>query len=124
MACDDEELRQALGAAPLVLHVSVLNRNEKALREAIDAVSGPDAESFFSLDMVNSKGETALHAAAAGPWRDGVGFLLQAKAEVNMCDDQRSTPLHRSCESGCPKTVALLVEARALVNVKDVDVNK
>ena len=47
------------------------------------------------LDESNAEGRTALHLAASSAAHLSIHALLQARASVNLCDQDGNTPLHR-----------------------------
>ncbi|KAI1900541.1 hypothetical protein AGOR_G00050990 [Albula goreensis] len=64
---------------------------------------------------------TPLHAAAQAGHRDICHLLLQASANLDMCDTDQRTPLMHACESNHLETVKYLLRAGALTSQKDVD---
>jgi hypothetical protein len=112
--CDDDEtLRCALGAAPLVLHKAVEARSSKALSQGLGGGHDVNAQ--------NSKGETALHQAVADGWREGIQVLLVAKASLLLEDDLQQFPLHKAALRGDPRLVELLLGAKSNANAQDRD---
>ena len=58
-----------------------------------------------------------MHAAAAGQ-ADTVKYLLKHKADPNMTDNMKWTPLHHAVSSGGLSVAKLLVEAGADIHAK------
>eukprot|EP00419_Tripos_fusus_P029106 CAMPEP_0172699716 /NCGR_PEP_ID=MMETSP1074-20121228/30387_1 /TAXON_ID=2916 /ORGANISM="Ceratium fusus, Strain PA161109" /LENGTH=358 /DNA_ID=CAMNT_0013520973 /DNA_START=106 /DNA_END=1182 /DNA_ORIENTATION=- len=79
----------------------------------------------------NDCGWTALHLAAHGLERKktsianvkflpAVKLLLDAKAPVDACDEDKRTPLHRAIDTGNCETAATLITAGADVSAADI----
>ena len=72
------------------------------------------------VNAKNDKGQTALHLAILAGSTPIVRLLLAAKAEVNTYTaHEMMSPLHLSCEGGYRKISEMLLEAGALVDVKN-----
>ena len=70
------------------------------------------------VDIKDRFYKTALmHAAAAGQ-ADTVKYLLKHKADPNMTDNMKWTPLHHAVSSGGLSVAKLLVEAGADIHAK------
>jgi len=117
---EDEVVRLALGAAPLILHEAVRAQSAVQLKEALGKVlSGAGG---VSLDAhAPGGGEAALHLAAALGWRDGLLQLLAARASPTERDNRMQTPLHAAAVAGQWQCVADLVAARADPLAQDFD---
>ena len=75
------------------------------------------------INLTGSDNETALFMAAGTKNDAMVAFLLEKGADVNLPDNQGTTPLHRAAMH-TPLTapnVRLLANKRANVNVLDKD---
>eukprot|EP00931_Biecheleriopsis_adriatica_P097080 TRINITY_DN7083_c1_g1_i1.p1 TRINITY_DN7083_c1_g1~~TRINITY_DN7083_c1_g1_i1.p1 ORF type:complete len:317 (-),score=73.88 TRINITY_DN7083_c1_g1_i1:168-1118(-) len=72
------------------------------------------------VDERNHQGETALMAAVALNWMEGVQALLEMKAAVDTVDKKGKSGLHRACSCG-PSMLGLLLAAKANPNLQDVD---
>lgn len=118
-AADDESIRLALGAAPLILHKAVQAKSSSALGDAVKQIK--DGRVDMNLEAVNPQGDTALHTAVIIGWREGVEFLIQAGAMVATQNNQRQSPLHAAVQRGDHRTVSLLIAAKADVNAQDRD---
>lgn len=116
---DDEKLRLALGAAPLIVHKAVQAKSSSGLANAVQEVKSGRVN--LSLDVGNPQGESALHAAVLLGWREGVELLLQAGASVNTQSNMQQSPLHAAVISGNHRMTELLVKAKADANVQDRD---
>ncbi|XP_023647402.2 histone-lysine N-methyltransferase EHMT1-like [Paramormyrops kingsleyae] len=64
---------------------------------------------------------TALHAAAEAGHHEICHVLIQAGANLEMCDEDQRTPLMDSCENNHLETVGYLLRAGANVKHKDMD---
>jgi ankyrin repeat protein len=114
---DDERLRIALGAAPLVVHKAVKEKSLAGLADAIKQVR--DGLVNLSLEAANPQGETPLHLAVILGWREGVETLLKVRASVDTQNNQRQSPLHAALQD--PRLAGLLIAAKADVNAQDAD---
>jgi len=70
------------------------------------------------VDLVNTAGWTAAHAAAAGGHTKVISVLLRAKADINIRDRGGNLPLHEACKNGHAAAARALVAAGA--NLEDV----
>lgn len=118
-SADDEILRLALGAEPLIVHKAVLAKDLTALTSALDQIRQRNVN--LTIETADPKGETALHAAVRHGWNDGVKSLLQVKARVATQNQKQQTPLHSAVSD--PRLMKVLLEAKAsvIVDVKDAD---
>lgn len=104
------------GSTPFLLTAEICDLNlMKACLEAgadIDfAPSGPDA------DDLNVTGQTALFMCALKDFVDGVKFLIEKGARVNIQNRYGVSPLLLATESGNMEIVKALVKAGANVNI-------
>jgi len=118
-AAADEEVRLALGAAPLVLHKAVQSKTLQTLGDCIEEVR--DGRHGIWLDSQNQAGDTALHCAVTACWREGVEMLLRAGANPDVFNYNRRTCLHSAVLQGQHQLVELLLQRKACANTKDVD---
>ncbi|XP_034056161.1 histone-lysine N-methyltransferase EHMT1a isoform X1 [Gymnodraco acuticeps] len=63
---------------------------------------------------------TPLHAAAAEGHQEICHMLVQAGANLDMCDEEQRTPLMAACENNHVDTVKYLLRAGAAVSHKDI----
>uniref|UniRef100_A0A8D0A1U4 Euchromatic histone-lysine N-methyltransferase 1b n=1 Tax=Sander lucioperca TaxID=283035 RepID=A0A8D0A1U4_SANLU len=73
----------------------------------------------FKMESQNKR--TPLHAAAEGGYKDICHMLVQAGANVDMCDEDQRTPLMEACENNYMETVQYLLRAGASATHKDVE---
>jgi ankyrin repeat protein/23S rRNA U2552 (ribose-2'-O)-methylase RlmE/FtsJ len=71
-----------------------------------------------------SRERTALYGAAKNGHEAVVKLLLEAKADVNVKDNDGWMALHEVAESGHEAAIKLLLEAKADINVKDIYGNR
>lgn len=117
----DEGMRQALGAAKLILHEAASARSAAGLAEALEKVR-TDAADGIEVDTPRpGSGEAALHVAVALGWREGMGMLLVAGASSAVCDDQNRTPLHTAVLAGQWQCLPDLLAAKADPDAQDWD---
>jgi len=69
-----------------------------------------------SLDIVDSKGRTAMHCTCAGGSIQAVLHLLANKANADALDLGGSTPLHLACRYGHDSIVKILLDAGANID--------
>ncbi|XP_066140204.1 ankyrin repeat domain-containing protein 27-like [Euwallacea fornicatus] len=55
---------------------------------------------FLDINHRDCSGKTAIHYASACGFQDIVLLLINCKADVNMPDNDRNTPLHLACDKG------------------------
>uniref|UniRef100_A0A671Y5F6 Euchromatic histone-lysine N-methyltransferase 1b n=1 Tax=Sparus aurata TaxID=8175 RepID=A0A671Y5F6_SPAAU len=65
----------------------------------------------FKMESQNKR--TPLHAAAEGGYKDICHMLVQAGANLDMCDEDQRTPLMEACENNHMETVLYLLRAGA-----------
>lgn len=116
---DDEAIRIALGAAPLILHQAIRARKIEALAAAIDQARG--GVGGLSLDGQDPAGDTALHVAVAQGWREGADRILAARADPDVSNGLRRTPVHTAVQRGNLWILQRLLDARAAPSAKDRD---
>uniref|UniRef100_A0A8D3CCI8 Euchromatic histone-lysine N-methyltransferase 1b n=1 Tax=Scophthalmus maximus TaxID=52904 RepID=A0A8D3CCI8_SCOMX len=73
----------------------------------------------FKMESQNKR--TALHAAAEGGFKDICHMLVQAGANLDMCDEDQRTPLMEACENNHMEVVLYLLRAGASATHKDVE---
>lgn len=116
---DDECLRLALGAAPLILHKAVQAKNLSALEDAMSAVRSGQVN--LTLEAQNPKGDSPLHLAVELGWTEGVEQLLKCGATVITQNNQQRSPLHTAVVQGNHRLAELLCRAKADPNARDKD---
>ncbi|CAE6973238.1 Ank2, partial [Symbiodinium sp. KB8] len=103
------------------LHQALGNYNDKKW-ERYETTVTLLLEFRASVDIVDKRGRTALHAASCipGPGRARmVKQLVMAKANVNAADKEQLTALHCSSRHGCLDSARCLLQARADIGLKD-----
>uniref|UniRef100_A0A669BE55 Euchromatic histone-lysine N-methyltransferase 1b n=1 Tax=Oreochromis niloticus TaxID=8128 RepID=A0A669BE55_ORENI len=73
----------------------------------------------FKMESQNKR--TPLHAAAEGGYKDICHMLVQAGANLDMCDEDQRTPLMEACENNHMEVVLYLLRAGASAMHKDVE---
>ncbi|XP_074546297.1 histone-lysine N-methyltransferase EHMT1 isoform X2 [Halichoeres trimaculatus] len=73
----------------------------------------------FKMESQNKR--TPLHAAAEGGYKEICHMLVQAGANLDICDDDQRTPLMEACENNHMETVSYLLRAGASATHKDVE---
>ncbi|CAF93568.1 unnamed protein product, partial [Tetraodon nigroviridis] len=73
----------------------------------------------FKMESQNKR--TPLHAAAEGGHSEVCHMLVQAGANLDICDDDHRTPLMEACENNHMETVLYLLRAGANATHKDVE---
>ena len=76
------------------------------------------------LDVIDSKGKTALHLSAEMSYKDGIGYqvtksLIEAGANKDIQDEQGYTPVMHATVKGFEKVSVLLIEAGANIDAVD-----
>jgi len=84
------------------------------------------------VNATNESGWTSLHLAAHGKemrrttykrgdpkFASAVRSIVEAKAEVNATDEDKKTPLHRTCSTGNAESAAILIPAGADIEAED-----
>uniref|UniRef100_A0A671S5E5 Histone-lysine N-methyltransferase EHMT1-like n=1 Tax=Sinocyclocheilus anshuiensis TaxID=1608454 RepID=A0A671S5E5_9TELE len=99
-----------------------------AVRAKLDSVTvggviDPAKESLESvlnaLEDGNEKRKTSLHCAAEEGHKEICHILVQAGANLDMCDAEQRTPLMYACENNHLETVKYLLKAGASTGHKD-----
>ena len=72
-----------------------------------------------TVGVIDCKGRTALHLAAAEGNAEAVALLLEHGAAVGVADSDRRTALHLAAREENVQAVALLLEHRVDVGVID-----
>uniref|UniRef100_A0A671QBC4 Histone-lysine N-methyltransferase EHMT1-like n=1 Tax=Sinocyclocheilus anshuiensis TaxID=1608454 RepID=A0A671QBC4_9TELE len=73
----------------------------------------------FKMESQNKR--TPLHVAAEAGHQEVCHMLVQAGANLDMCDEDQRTPLMEACENNHLDTVRYLLRAGAIVSHKDVE---
>lgn len=113
----------------LVASITIFGSSRVFCGEIQDAARNGDLEKVKALlkqtpNLVSDKdnaGQTALHWAVSGRYKEMVVFLLDSKADVNAKSNSGQTPLHyaASFAFGDTNMVSLLLAKHADVNAKD-----
>ncbi|KAJ8263389.1 hypothetical protein COCON_G00158460 [Conger conger] len=74
-----------------------------------------------NFKMENQSRRTPLHVAAQAGHREICHILLQAGANLDMCDGDQRTSLMLACENNHLETVKYLLRAGAITSHKDLD---
>ncbi|KAJ8379703.1 hypothetical protein SKAU_G00004810 [Synaphobranchus kaupii] len=74
-----------------------------------------------NFKMENQGKRMPLHAAAQAGHLEICHMLLQAGANLDMCDGDQRTPLMHACENNHLETVKYLLKAGAITSHKDLD---
>uniref|UniRef100_A0A667ZB09 Euchromatic histone-lysine N-methyltransferase 1b n=1 Tax=Myripristis murdjan TaxID=586833 RepID=A0A667ZB09_9TELE len=73
----------------------------------------------FKMETQNKR--TPLHAAAEAGFAEICHVLIQAGANLSMCDEDQRTPLMEACENNHMETVRYLMRAGASTRHRDVE---
>lgn len=116
------------GWFPLQTNTATTNRNSLIFIEAIgnkewDTVS-KCLQTSLNLNMVNDRGETALHMAISTRNRTLVRFLLHQDIDVTTCTDEGATPLHFACAHNDLRLVSSLLHRYWLNGEHDKTIHK
>uniref|UniRef100_A0A3Q3R810 Euchromatic histone-lysine N-methyltransferase 1b n=1 Tax=Monopterus albus TaxID=43700 RepID=A0A3Q3R810_MONAL len=111
----DTEKPKKLRFHPKQLYLSAKQGELK--RVLLMLVDGIDPN--FKMESQNKR--TPLHAAAEGGYKDICDMLVQAGANLDMCDEDQRTPLMEACENNHMDTVLYLLRAGASAMHKDVE---
>uniref|UniRef100_A0A4W6FC42 Euchromatic histone-lysine N-methyltransferase 1b n=1 Tax=Lates calcarifer TaxID=8187 RepID=A0A4W6FC42_LATCA len=103
----DTEKPKKLRFHPKQLYLSAKQGELK--RVLLMLVDGIDPN--FKMESQNKR--TPLHAAAEGGYKDICHMLVQAGANLDMCDEDQRTPLMEACENNHMETVLYLLRAGA-----------
>ena len=87
---------------------SRLNATKNEYGEIIRLLLGKSCD----VNVLNSKGQSVLHAACAFGETEIVDILLRNNSNVNQCDEENQTPLFIACKNGYIDIVKLLIESK------------
>ena len=90
---------------------SRLNATKNEYGEIIRLLLGKSCD----VNVLNSKGQSVLHAACAFGDTEIVAILLRNNSNVNQCDKAMKTPLFIACEEGYIDIVKLLIDSKCEV---------
>ncbi|CAG0897916.1 unnamed protein product [Darwinula stevensoni] len=93
-----------------------LNVEELRKRLALGLDPNVLLESGAVVDATDSKGNTALHAAALFGIEASMILLIRAGADVNAMNRYKERPLHGAAALGWPKPVQILLDAGACIH--------
>ncbi|XP_071774852.2 histone-lysine N-methyltransferase EHMT1 isoform X1 [Centroberyx gerrardi] len=111
----DTEKPKKLRFHPKQLYISAKQGElKKVLLMLVDGI-----DPNFKMETQNKR--TPLHAAAETGHQEICHMLVQAGANLNMCDEDQRTPLMEACENNHMETVSYLLRAGASVTHKDVE---
>ena len=85
-----------------------LNATKNEYFEIIRLLLGKSCD----VNVLNSKGQSVLHAACAFGYTEIVDILLRNNSNVNQCDKEKQTPLFIACKDGYIDIVKLLIESK------------
>ncbi|XP_034783671.2 histone-lysine N-methyltransferase EHMT1 isoform X2 [Acipenser ruthenus] len=111
----DAEKPKKLRFHPKQLYISA--KQGELQKVLLMLVEGIDPN--FKLDSQSKR--TPLHVAAEAGHREVCHMLVQAGANLDMCDEDQRTPLMDAAENDHLDTVKYLLKAGAIVNHKDVE---
>jgi len=78
-------------------------------------------DSGSDINEKDELGETPLHTAAVGGYREIVSLLIEKGADVNARDVRGLTPVHAAAWMGYPEIIGLLIDHGADINARDKD---
>ncbi|XP_044029191.1 histone-lysine N-methyltransferase EHMT1 isoform X2 [Siniperca chuatsi] len=111
----DTEKPKKLRFHPKQLYLSAKQGElKKVLLMLVDGI-----DPNFKMESQNKR--TPLHAAAEGGHKDICHMLVQAGANLDICDEDQRTPLMEACENNHMETVLYLLRAGASAMHKDVE---
>jgi len=93
-------------AATTPLHWAIGRKADAAFLEQLRALGA-------AIETPDSKGRTALQAAAAANNTDVIAWLLKSRALIDAPDAAGKTALHKAIENGAHEAIKLLLEAGA-----------
>ncbi|XP_072309540.1 histone-lysine N-methyltransferase EHMT1-like isoform X1 [Eucyclogobius newberryi] len=111
----DNEKPKKLRFHPKQLYLSA--KQGELRRVLLMLVDGIDPN--YKMDIQNKR--TALHAAAEAGHVDICHMLVQAGANLDMCDEDQRTPLMDACENNHMEIVCFLLRAGASATHKDAE---
>ncbi|XP_067278822.1 histone-lysine N-methyltransferase EHMT1 isoform X2 [Pseudorasbora parva] len=111
----DAEKPKKLRFHPKQLYISAKQGElQKVLLMLVDGI-----DPNFKMESQNKR--TPLHVAAEAGHQEVCHMLVQAGANLDMCDEDQRTPLMEACENNHLDTVRYLLRAGAIVSQKDVE---
>ncbi|XP_046901485.1 histone-lysine N-methyltransferase EHMT1 isoform X3 [Hypomesus transpacificus] len=111
----DTEKPKKLRFHPKQLYVSAKQGElQKVLLMLVDGI-----DPNFKMETQNKR--TPLHVAAEAGHQEICHLLVQAGANLNICDEDQRTPLMEACENNHLETVSYLLKAGAGAAHKDVE---
>ncbi|XP_062409434.1 histone-lysine N-methyltransferase EHMT1 isoform X6 [Sardina pilchardus] len=111
----DTEKPKKLRFHPKQLYISAKQGElQKVLLMLVDGIDP-------NFKMENQTKRTPLHVAAEAGHEEVCHLLVQAGANLDMCDDDQRTPLMEACENNHMDTVRYLLKAGASVTHKDAE---
>ncbi|XP_043078112.1 histone-lysine N-methyltransferase EHMT1-like [Puntigrus tetrazona] len=111
----DAEKPKKLRFHPKQLYISAKQGElQKVLLMLVDGI-----DPNFKMESQNKR--TPLHVAAEAGHQEVCHMLVQAGANLDMCDEDQRTPLMEACENDHLDTVRYLLRAGAIVSHKDVE---
>ncbi|XP_056146251.1 histone-lysine N-methyltransferase EHMT1 isoform X2 [Lampris incognitus] len=111
----DTEKPKKLRFHPRQLYISAKQGElKKVIMMLIDGI-----DPNFKMETHDKR--SPLHAAAEAGHLEICHVLLQAGANLNMCDSDEHTPLMDACENNHPEVVVYLLRAGASVTHKDIE---
>ncbi|XP_056587271.1 histone-lysine N-methyltransferase EHMT1 isoform X2 [Triplophysa dalaica] len=111
----DAEKPKKLRFHPKQLYISAKQGElQKVLLMLVDGI-----DPNFKMESQNKR--TPLHVAAEAGHQEVCHMLVQAGANLDMCDEDQRTPLMEACENNHLETVRYLLRAGAIESHKDVE---
>ncbi|KAI1882505.1 hypothetical protein AGOR_G00251450 [Albula goreensis] len=111
----DAEKPKKLRFHPKQLYISAKQGElQKVLMMLVDGIDP-------NFKMESQSKRTPLHVAAEGGHQEVCHMLVQAGANLDMCDEDQRTPLMDACENNQLETVRYLLRAGAIASHKDVE---
>ncbi|KAJ8286521.1 hypothetical protein GJAV_G00040110 [Gymnothorax javanicus] len=111
----DAEKPKKLRFHPKQLYVSAKQGElQKVLLMLVDGI-----DPNFKMESQGKR--TPLHVAAEGGHQEVCHMLVQAGANLDMCDEEQRTPLMEACENNHLETVCYLLRAGSSARHKDVE---
>ncbi|KAL0163021.1 hypothetical protein M9458_042417, partial [Cirrhinus mrigala] len=108
----DAEKPKKLRFHPKQLYLSAKQGElQKVLLMLVDGI-----DPNFKMESQNKR--TPLHVAAEAGHQEVCHMLVQAGANLDMCDEDQRTPLMEACENNHLETVRYLLRAGAIVSHK------
>ncbi|XP_047426015.1 histone-lysine N-methyltransferase EHMT1 isoform X2 [Mugil cephalus] len=111
----DTEKPKKLRFHPKQLYLSAKQGElKKVLHMLVDGI-----DPNFKMESQNKR--TPLHAACEAGYKDICHMLVQAGANLDMCDEDQRTPLMEACENNHMEVVLYLLRAGASATHKDAE---